>query len=509
MNRIYCFPLAVILAASGGACFTLDTDASENREQAGRQDRGRNPGDVQVGFDTDPEGGTRWAYHLQYKDVILSPDGKHLLANAPVPGPKKGYAAPGLVLVMQPLPSGEPTLFGEAINLTRINFAPDGSAAYLLHEDGQLLSKLDFATRTLSTLGSFQEAFGVLDTSPDGRYLIGTNLPTQDWLEADDSNECAATWAMGSRCAIGIFDLQTGWTTVTHRTTPLRDLDVVPATGELLVTSSVWEGNTPTATLAFVNPATGEVVKEVSFTNCADELKIVPGGKLALLAPQWCQQDPISVVDLTTRSFVENLPGFGPVVVSEDGSTAIGFTQKADMQNAWGYAQEQPYGLIVVDLVTLDWKVKEYGPSRPSYFLAKDGKTLVTHGQETTCWATSEGADECTTDYSMAVYEVASMERNEVVGPAVPLWRFVQSPDGNTLYVPWKGALVRLDIAAATTTGISTQGTPELINIRPQADFLVLGESDRPEFYLHPLTGGGNGSSGSFDLSVGKLTSGL
>src|SRR5690606_13086866 len=61
--------------------------------------------------------------------------------------------------------------------------------------------------------------------------------------------------------------------------------------------------------------------------NCSDDIIVPSHGEMALLAPTFCGKDPISYIDLTPgdEKFVKNLPGFGPVAMGPDGSTAVGF----------------------------------------------------------------------------------------------------------------------------------------------------------------------------------------
>ena len=77
--------LAVSLWFLSPGC-TPEMGASDNFEETGRQERGRDPGKYQSEVTWDPEEGEYvWEYDLHYSDVILSPDGRRLLAMVPVP----------------------------------------------------------------------------------------------------------------------------------------------------------------------------------------------------------------------------------------------------------------------------------------------------------------------------------------------------------------------------------------------------------------------------------------
>lgn len=486
------------------ACnFELDRAADENEEVTGRQDRGRDPG--WWGVDpADPSDGEdpEWSYKLVYSDVILSPDGKLLLAMTPVPGPDNGWDEPGLVLVVQRLPAGRRFVIPELMNLKRINFSPDGAFAYALHEDGKTVSRLDLTLMQSQLIGAFDAPFSVLDVSPDGRFLIGSNLPTNDWTEyfAIFDMDCDPPFLPSdhSRCQLGVIDTATGDSRVRDLPQPLRDLDYSPVhAGEALLTSWTWDADgMPEATLAFLDIESDQLVTAVHFPNCADELKLQPGGKLALLAPTICRTrqeasaDPISVLDLEARTFITNLPGFGPVDISADGSRAVGFTRQGDMAAQWDYEQEAKVGLIVVKLPSLAWKVIDYGDQEPNYLLTGEtGRFLYTHHTSgTKCWWDDNGDWRCEpAEDGLSLFDLETSSRIEVEGPEAGLDRFVLANDGQTLFLLDNGTLVRLEVGSAVAQPMPLSPAPDLMNIRPQNDFLVMGMNDSPSFFFVPV----------------------
>lgn len=494
---------------------TQDRAADENMEQSGWQERGRNPGDYTLVTGGGPGGGGGvvpgsrggvWQYELSYTDVIISPDGQFLLGMAPVPGPGEGFSDPGLALVVQPLPAGPQLVFPTIRDLRRINFSPDGRDAYLLDSTGTRVSV--FSLETFEILGAYEmhepgksmRAYSVLDVTPDGRYLVASNLPTTDVEEIffDDTN-CGGAFAEGNRCRVHLVDMLSGLQHTLMLDQPVRDIDFGPY-GELLLTASHpnFDLDINVATIWFVDPATGTVLKELDFPNCADELKLQPGGTLALLSPTTCRapstlsQDPISVIDLNTRTFLGNLPGFGPVTISEDGSTAVGFTRKDDMLQAWNYSQVAEVGLIQVDLGTLEWSVIEYGDEEPGYLLAPDGHTLYTYEETTVCQSTRHTDNSWHSECEPGPANLTRIDltlgmKVPVAGPQARLRHFVITPDKSTLYALNRDhQLIALPFGSAMTAQVPLPlgASPDLMNIRKQGDLIVLGYSTAPQFHV-------------------------
>jgi hypothetical protein len=492
----------MLVAGPAGCRFeSVDRSAEENQERTGWQDRGRNPGsyDVDRGWQPDTAGqpgGHAWQYGLHYEDVILSPDGRLLLGMVPVPGPDQGWDAPGLVLVAQALPLGPKVVFKAQRDLRRINFSPDGRFAYLLAADGRSLSRLDLDTLQVAPLADLGDAYTTLDVTPGGRWAIASNLPDSDMDEAFFLADRCIGWQGEDRCTLAVVDAATGQAVTHSFASPLRDLDFSPVHRDLVLTTSTWdEDGQPVATLTFLSPESHQIVAAVDFPNCADELKLQPSGTLALLAPTRCQArqggsaDPISVIDLASRTFVENLPGFGPVEISADGAQAVGFTRRADMWTQWGYDQVEEVGLIVVDLPSLSWQVIEYGDREPGYYLAGSGRWLYAYESTQDCrWRDRAAGYVCEDQRELARFDLhAGGQRVALEGPVVALHRFALSHGGERLWALDDGKLVRIDVGSPSTHHVPLPVEPELINVRPQQDYLVLGEADAPRFYLAPL----------------------
>ncbi|MFT7621429.1 MAG: hypothetical protein ACI9WU_000592 [Myxococcota bacterium] len=478
-----------------------DRAADENRQSSGWQDRGRDPGSFQAsggaGSGSDGrvgQGGfsSVWTYALSYSDLILTPDGKYVLMSLPVPGPDEGWAEPALALAVQPVSGGAPIVFPDVLNLRRINFAPDGSVAWLLGQDGRSIRALDLDLMEVHPVAlELPGQAGALDVSPSGRFVIGSDIPTTDLEEFIGLGACSAPTA--PECTLSILDTWTGQVRTHFTANPVRDLDFSPMGDELLVTHSTWVNNTdPVTTLSFVDPLTGISQTDLTFPNCADELVITPAG-LGLLGPLRCRRDPISVIDLQSRSFVKNLPGFGPVSVSQDGSRAVGFTRKADMLQDWGIQQTAEVGLIIIDLPELTWSLVEFGEREPSYLMSPNGQWIYTYldAAHSCKWVESINQQwemDChSLPPSLSRLEVATATWTKVSGPDLRLRHFGSSPDLQTLLVVDQGILATLQMGSAELNVVPTLGfAPSLINTSVDGGTTVLGQRDSTALMVFP-----------------------
>ena len=520
---------AILLTGFAAAFFGLpacvpDMGALDNEEEVGRQERGRDPGSYWVTetHSEDPENpGTlkeEWTYAMFYKDVILSPDGETLLAMAPVPGPGKGYAQPGTVLVTQRLPAGQRRVFPEIRDIIRLNFSPSGHRAYAIAKDGRSVIVVNLRDFAIDRTIYLPEVFTVVDVTPDGEHLVLSNLPTTDWQELDfggNDDSCFDSWPLAgaSLCQFAVVELANDVVDVHGMDYRIRDIDFSPVNNELLLTYSHWEDSTPHAYISFFSPGAGVVQKTIDFPNCADELVVEPERSLALLSPVDCvdptlvPKDPISVIDLEKREFVTNLPGLGPVVVTADGATAVGFTRRGTLESEFDYHdQETDIGLVFVNLDTLEWKIIDYGSKVPTYTLSPDGSKLIVYvdGKE---WV--EGDDGkwhlLESGGGLMQLSLADLGWKKLSSKPLHLDHFAWTADGESMYFLFNHEFFRLDMTTSELTAIATFGSPELMNLRPQQDYLILGEADEPRFYVLDRTSGYVGSIVSLAVGADNL----
>ncbi len=497
--------------AGGDGWDAPESGASDDGEWAGRQERGRDPGKHNHGrYRTwDDDAGTRpydgatntasWYYALDYRDAILSPDGKHVLALVPAPGPDKGWSKPAMVLTVHEIATGKQRVFPDLVDLRRINFSPDGKTAWALSKGGGEIAEIDLVGWTSTWRFNLTFAYSVLDVTPDGKYLVASNVPLRAGEKASTSAQCFGTsnGNFGDRCRIATIRLSDELVGERHLTMPVRDIDFMAETGEILISQRQDWNETR---LLFVRPefmaAAGYAPEKGSVVvpNCVDELVIVAGGKRALLSPNDCVDpgtitrenpqgdvyDPISVIDLVQRKFDKNLPGFGPVAVTPDGKTAVGFTRRQVLIDDWNYTkQTTDFGLIIVELATLKWTILDWGDQDPQYTISPDGKYLLAHDRVAAGPATDFRALRLDTGGAM-----------KVVGPT-SLGSFAWSDKGN-LWIASGGSLWTGTPAGKLTEmpleTVLLGKSVQFVNIRPQGDYVLAGRRSEPLLYLVSTT---------------------
>ena len=526
---------AVVAWALSGSMLGCDGDAdssgggySNNQKKSGRQDRGRGAGKYNVTveeseYDVVSQGDTQfveggdpeelppprqyeWVYSLEYESLIISPDGNNVLMMVPRPGPAQGFETPGLVLNVQPIPGGTARCIPQVQDVARMNFTSDGKLALLLNETGTRLQILNLETYSITGTIYFDRPFSVVDVTPDGSHAVLTNLPTNDAEDADFSEVegCASPPSFGSpagasMCEAGFVDLATGEYWVELFSHALRDLDFDPVFFDPIFTYSFQYDDVESINkshMLFYSVGERQVTEKLVFNNCADEVVISPTAMLALLGPVTCQiwqqdklipepaepipQDPISIIDLEERSFVENLPGFGPVALSEKWQTAIGFTTKGTMQSDWDYfGQSKPFGLIFVDLQTLDWDVINWGSEVPAYTVSPDGNYLYAQDAGLDPYGNPNGG--------LSRVNLLTHVRKKVSGGELTLDDYAWQPGSSSIYLLHAGSLYHIPDSGLDASLVEQPVAATLINVRPQGDILLLGESDKPAFHALSL----------------------
>lgn len=434
-----------------------------------------------------------WVYQPNYSFVVMTPDGKHVLAGVPVPGPGLGFVQPGLELVAYDLDAHVQKALG-VMDVERINFSPDGKTAWLLDQGGLSLARMNVDTLAVEAEVPLPQRFSVLDVSPDGGTILASNRPLDRFsMNLASSGSCNSWWNKNdrgfdiNRCSMVRIDAATGAVTPWDNPLPIRDIDWSPFRSEIIVTSWQWPPGQPepATDLAFLTPTSTVAVANVPVVNCGDDLVIAQDFGIALLAPSFCKKDPVSVVDLDKRAFVKNLPGFGPVSLL--GHYALGFTAKADMATR-KVAQKFPYGLVRIDLETLQWTTMEWGWTAPSYAPVPDGKHALV-------WAYS-GVP------AMQRLDIDTLELVPLKDPYLRLDRFVWSPDGKAAVALSAGHLVSIDVA---TPSVVDRGPANAQNLqkRPGGAELILGKANRPLFFERPWDA--DAVASSFELDLGAL----
>lgn len=478
--------LALCLLA---ACGVEDAGLARNvyDEDTGAVERGRGVGSYGVGradvlgSDVAPNNAP-WVYSLSYDRLAMTPDGGTLLIGLPVPGPNKGYAKPGLELAAWTLATGKTKLLGVR-DVVRINFAASGAVGWLLvpsANGGTGVWQMDVATLKISLLTTLPQRYTSLDVSPAGNLLVIANVP--DTAEKWTNKPCQWTVSRAGQemkvnaCSYVTLDLDTMAAQTFKTAQAVRDLDFVPNSNEFMVSwaaSNPDSGAQPTTEVRFqIHTTQGPdtIAAEVSVPNCAGELMLAPKYGLALLAPMGCGVDPISVIDLKTRKFIKNLPGFGPVAVLND--MAVGFAAHQAM------GEPQPgMALVKVDLATLATSTIDVGSSPPKYAPTPDGKSLIVWNSWAGLGVPSQPRTVRLSDGLTEPFD------NWTVVPGPMVWL----PDGTAATLSW-GLLFRLDPKTHTIQNLPLAGyEPELLRSVGSGTELLLGEADRPKVYRYTV----------------------
>jgi hypothetical protein len=195
--------------------------------------------------------------------------------------------------------------------------------------------------------------------------------------------------------------------------------------------------------------------------NCADDVAVTKSGARALLAPTRCSKDPVSLIELTPGSerFARNLPGFGPVAIAPDGSTAVAFldarnidpTLFDDPKKIPASDFDQPrYHLMIIDVSTLGYEFVAVGDSLPRYAMTPSGEMLL--------------VDSSYFGESLRLFDTVTRGFRNVDGPSVRLQNFVISSDSQHAYLLYLG-LFDIDVPAAVVSKIDLPFLPQNINI--------------------------------------------
>lgn len=390
--------------------------------------------------------------NLVGQQLIVSRDGRYLIAS--------GAAGSGVFSV--DLLSFASVRLDLAVDARRMAFTDDG-AAYFASGDGELgvVEKVSLAT---------------------GRGLGRWVLPHEQlYLTYDARSDRLVSWSPIVSKQVFVLEPGAGRVKILDFDQPLVDVRWVPS-GELAVVQAhEWQGDEPVTEVTLISPTWRERRFEVP--NCASRLVVSPVNDLAMIAPVDCRKDPVSVIDLGRASFIENLPGFGPVAFSPDGETAIAFGRKADLAS-FGIDVGTPFALLFISTRDGSIETLDLGDALPLYSLTPDGQVVLVYS-----------VFESATYDGIVLIDVATRTLRETTGPEVPLHEFVITPDSRLVYLI-EGGLFRLDVRTGVIDyvalscgdiGEPSRCNPELVNLLPDGDTLVLGWRDDPEYALFDI----------------------
>lgn len=251
----------------------------------------------------------------------------------------------------------------------------------------------------------------------------------------------------------------------------LVDIAWLPDGALALVEEHTWDGDAPSTRILVFEPGQPQSGRPITVPNCASRLNLSPDGRLGMLAPTFCAKDPVSVIDIANRRFVENLPGFGPVAFSPDGTFAVAFGRQDDLAT-FGIRSETPYSLLFISTADLSLEVLDLGDDLPTYTVTPDGEVVLIYSVFKS--ASYDG---------IVLIDVATRTLRQADGPEVDLSEFVMSDDGELVYLI-DGGLFRLDVKTGRIAyirlpcgglGEPTQCNPDRLNLLPDEVTLVLG----------------------------------
>lgn len=403
---------------------------------------------------------------------------------------------------------------GEMLQTGIMEVSPDGRRALMVRNTTAVM--VDFQKQTTLEL-PFQPKRFVFSKTRD----IGYALAEDGALSALDLDTGAELWSyaspsasvsllrardsehailLGESSTLHILDPETG----VERDAVHVDGGVTEATflpqhhAAVVVGATTWTDHKPSTALVMVK-LDSLASSTIRIPNCESKFVALPDESRALLSPtfceedkssnpnaQWTNPDPVSVIDIDGSSlgFVKNLPGFGPVALSPDGSRAVAYldTQRMDPSMFEDPAQvpdaeADRYQLMVIDPGSLSFTLDPIGKALPRFAMTPDGKGMLVDSsvmyQRYSAKAdaqanvsidknglTVSGSAEIGVFKETAPFGYFDLDARTFTpfsGPAASLDRFVQTADGQVFTLKTRsdglgGDLFRIDVAAKKTT---------------------------------------------------------
>ena len=446
--------------------------ACDPADQRGAGPAGANPGESSAAPDGSP---------LQLGKLLLSPDGRFAVQHADR-------------TFVTDLQAG--TVRALHDRWAAVVFASSGHVAYASLGPAKGIARIDLATleTTWSVVPAFQLAAGAsfMRLSEDDRTLV-----------------------LGDAERVFRVDASTGDILGTTPVAPgPRFAEPLPGQDRMVVVSTArWEGSGPHASVASIDLATGAAVT-LEIPNCASTPVMVDGGRRILISPTFCapgqaevQQgfasvDPISVVDVVGSSlqFRRNLPGFGPVALSDDGTRALAYL---DVERVDASLFEDPseipaeggprYHLMLLDPRTLEYDVVAVGDVLPRFAFTHDAETILVDSNDVSESATygvrvqpgAQGVEattfQKTSSSHLGLLDWSTQVYRPIEGPIVRLDRWIELPSGGNVVAVSAagrstGPFASVDLATATSHRYEREAGD--VGLLPDGKLLVSGWSD-------------------------------
>lgn len=286
----------------------------------------------------------------------------------------------------------------------------------------------------------------------------------------------------------------------------------------LLVGSTTWTDHKPLTPITLLDLA--EITAQViDIPNCESSIVTVPNETRALLSPTFCEEgrqstttaswtnpDPVSVINIATDNlhFVRNLPGFGPVALSPDGTRAVAYldTQRMD-PSMFDDPSQVPsldgdrYHLMVIDPKTQGFTLDPIGNALPRFSMTPSGDAMLVDSSSmyTRLDPKAKAEADVSVDASgvhvkvdadvavfadkakFGVFDLNTRAFTSFSGPEAPLDRFVQTAGNQVFTLRTRadglgGDLYRIDVEDHATVNLGLHMRD--IGLLPDKETLLL-----------------------------------
>ncbi len=268
----------------------------------------------------------------------------------------------------------------------------------------------------------------------------------------------------------------------------------------VVVGHTVWKNHAPATPVTILDLAS-RGLSVVDIPNCEAPPAILPDGSRVLVSPTFCEEDhasnpddkwtnpdPVSIIDVAEGglTFLKNLPGFGPVALSPDGSRAVAYLDKKridasmfDDKSLIPGASAPEYHLMVIDPKTLAFTVSPIGDALPRFAMSRNGKSLLVDSSIKVIHRAQVSANASATigpngfsgevgvsgkvfdeETPFGAFDLSTMHFVGFQGPQAGLDRFVQLGDEKTILTLQKradglgGVPFLIDLDAKTTVAL-------------------------------------------------------
>jgi len=396
-------------------------------------------------------------------------------------------------------------------SVTDLSLSPDGQfllrGVFDIHEDynfnykigildlesGNAIKKTFALNKSIGRIIFGKKEFVYLFTKDSSTYLEELNMktgePVRSWeitevgthphLAINESNSIIAIW--GDKKLV-LLNLENDKIIEVRSQERIVDVKWMLGKNEVAVVKDLGFMETK---VAFYSVEL-EVINVIDVPNCASSLEISPDGLTGMISPTSCNMDPDSIINLTKREFVKNIPGFGPVAFAPDGSYAVAFGRKDDLLEVAGIVTEASYSIIFINTSTYEYEILELGEDLPIYTITPDGELVLLYSRYTT-----EGYKGI---FVIDVFEqeVRYSENDEYSD--IPLKEFVMTPDSEKVFMLHEKVFYQLDLKTLSTSSIDINCgdhyenpfmcRADQIMIKPDGSKIILGMINGNDFAM-------------------------